>query len=339
MTTPCDDKATDADDDRPDRGADERNEVEDRNDQAEGDRVRHRRRCKHDRRHGARDHADQEVAGDVAADGRRDSFSGASDSRSSSLGDEPDERLVPLAPAELHEEGQEENEDEGASAVHHGADSGSGRACGRSNATRPEHIMRPLDDLEAPFEKAEPAVSAAELVEDLGRVVDEARRLVDQRREQEVPERDEHGDQEPEADPDGLASAQSSTLERLDERLGGHREHDGGHELREDRSSRISECEHHEGAEGDGDEENDRPRRDRHRHRSGGRGSAIPLLVSTKLEAGLRDRRHLRQASRQAAGRSSGAAHCSRTAERLGRRKRSLRRARRTPRLLHSLPS
>jgi hypothetical protein len=72
---------------------------------------------------------------------------------------EADERLVPLAPAELHEEGQEEHEDEGASGVHHRADSGPGRGRGRSNATRAEDVLRPLDDLEALLEKAEPAVS------------------------------------------------------------------------------------------------------------------------------------------------------------------------------------
>ena len=57
------------DDDRGDRRAGKRDQVEDRDEQAERDRVRDPEREQDERRRDARDHADEEVAGHVAADG------------------------------------------------------------------------------------------------------------------------------------------------------------------------------------------------------------------------------------------------------------------------------
>jgi hypothetical protein len=121
--------------------------------------------------------------------------------------------------------------------------------------------------VKARLEEAELSLPLLQLPHQLRLVVDELPRLVDERREEEVREGGERHRRKGEADPDGGPAAKPSTLEGLDERLGGHCEHDRQRQLDQDRTGRPGEGEQQETPERDDDEEDDRARRDRDRDR------------------------------------------------------------------------
>ena len=97
------------DDDPGDGRAREWNQVEERDDQAQRDRIRHAHDQQDDGDRGAGDEADQDVAGDVAADRPVDLVADSTPARLRLLGEERVRALNPGAPLEQHEERQEDD--------------------------------------------------------------------------------------------------------------------------------------------------------------------------------------------------------------------------------------
>src|SRR6266540_32475 len=84
-----------------------------------------------------------------------------------------DERVEPLATAELHEQREEGNEEDGAGRLHGRGDDAPGRPGRRGESTRVDGVTGVLDDVESSFEKAEMAVAAREVLRERRGVVDE----------------------------------------------------------------------------------------------------------------------------------------------------------------------
>ena len=111
---PRDDRVQEGDDPDQDRGdgrAHERDQVEDRHDQPERNRVGHAHHEEHERRQHSGDHADQQVPGHVAANGAVDVVADLPPARLGALRQQRIEALDPGRPLEDHEEGHESDRD------------------------------------------------------------------------------------------------------------------------------------------------------------------------------------------------------------------------------------
>ena len=125
----------------------QRNEIEDRHEEAERDRIGDAGREQHDRRHDSGYDADQQVAGDVASDRPVDVVAHPPPSFLRRLGQECVEAFQPARALEQHEERQERDR-------HHGDDGGQdslrdrhrrareSRAPARRRPSRPASRMR-----------------------------------------------------------------------------------------------------------------------------------------------------------------------------------------------------
>jgi hypothetical protein len=241
--------------------ADERDQVEDRGDESQGNRVRDGKGEKDDGCHRSRYDADHEVSCNVPAYRCRDTAADATDTGATLLRSETHERLEPLAAAKLDEQGQECDEDGRAARLNGGADQVQRRPRRRTELSRVHRSSCPFDDLEAILEKTEPSIPARQILEQLRKVVDEPTRLVYERCEQQVCKSDEREHEECETDADGSAAAQTTALERLDERLGRHCEHHRDCQLSQDDSRGVHQRKEQERADRDDDEQDDRSRR------------------------------------------------------------------------------
>ena len=166
-----------------DRRARERNQIEERDDETERDRIRHTHDQQHHRDRSAGDQADQDVSGDVAADGPGDVLADASPARLRLLRKEQVGPFDPAFPLEQHEERQEDDR-------HRRSDHGDhALRDGDRGARKPEHLLRAavldlfthlLDHVVLALQEPESTASMRQVVHVVRGRLGEAVDLVDQ---------------------------------------------------------------------------------------------------------------------------------------------------------------
>ena len=217
-----------SDDDRGDRGAGQRDQVEDRHEQPERHGVRDSEREQDDGRRHSRDEADQQVSGHVAADRAVNLVADAAPVIPRALGQHGEEPVDPERAFEEHEEGHEDDrhggDDRGDDPLRD-RDRGAGEAEQLRGATRFDGVPNPLGDVVLRLQEAEPTAAMRDVVDVAGERVREAVHLADERRDEE---RRQGGDRcESEQQRDGgrqPALLHSLSLEPVDGRVEGERE-------------------------------------------------------------------------------------------------------------------
>ena len=231
------DEGNHADDHTGDGRAGKRDQVEERDDQAEGDRVRNTHDQQHDRDRPARDQADQEVARHIAADGPVDLVADVPHARLGTLREEREAALDPVTPFEQHEERQEDDRhrcgDRGDDAPRH-ADGCAREAEHLGRAALLHLLPHLLDDVVLRLEEAEAAAPVRDVLHVVGERLDEAVHLVDQPREERCAERDDRGDHYQVGERDRQPPPEMRpALQPVDERVEGEREEERDDEPRD----------------------------------------------------------------------------------------------------------
>ena len=220
-------EADDADDDRRERGAGERDQVEDGDDEAERDGVRDAEHEQHGGGDDARDQADREVAGDVAADRAVDVAADLAPARLRRLRHQAVDPLDPGRPLEQHEERQERDRDDGDDGVEDALrqrEGGVREPEDAAGAALLDRLARPLDDVVVALEEAEPAAPAGEVVDVAGHRVGEVVDLAHERRHEGRGDPDDDEDRADEDDADRRPALHAAADEELDRGVERHRE-------------------------------------------------------------------------------------------------------------------
>src|SRR3954454_5636918 len=256
-------------DDRSERRAGERDEVEDRHEEPEREGERNADDEQHDRGEEPRDHADEQVAGDVAADRLGDLARHPVRARLRPMWQERDEAGAPCLALEQHEEGHEEDRhdprDERDDAARHVERRGrpAGEAAGPVSLDR---LLYALDDVVLRLEEPERSAPVREVADVVRRLVDKRVDLVDERRdEQRAEPRDDRDHDQVDDRRGGPAPAESAALERIDGRTEGDRqerrherpdEHAPRHpdDPQHDRHAHDEQRDRHHGAGAEGDD-------------------------------------------------------------------------------------
>ena len=181
--------------------------------------------------------ADQDVAGDVAADRPVDLVADSTPARLRLLGEERVPALDPVAPLEQHEERQEDDR-------HRRRDDRDDALGDRERrAGKPEHLLRAavlhllldlLDDVVLALEEAEPSAPVRQVVDVVRERLDEAVDLVDQLRDERRADRGDHDDRDHVGERDRGPSLEApATFDPADERIKREREEQRDHDPRE----------------------------------------------------------------------------------------------------------
>ena len=288
--------------------ADERDEVEDRHDHRQRERVRDSGGHQRDRRDRSRDEADQQVSRDVAADCAVDPVEDPLPAWPRARRHDIQDAVDPTPAVEEHEEGQERNGDERQCGV------GSGSCSRRSGALQPEQtgdaaafvdVDELLAEMEALLEKCERAPLGVEVSEIVRERLDEVRGRGDERRDHEESEQPERGEGDDEDDRGRTATADSATLERTDRRIERHREERSDEHPGDRLQRQVHEHQREDRAGGDRHPDEDRLRRERDPDRRLGRATfrrrldrgtrSDPLARPCNCECGDSDRRDDRE--------------------------------------------
>src|SRR5512132_3490741 len=170
------------DEDRGERGAGERNQVEDADDDGQSDRVVAAEDEEGDSAGCPGDDADGDVARYVAADGAVHLRPDPLPARARFGREEVVEPVDHAGPVEEHEEGQKADGDRTSHRGDHTArdrEAGAGHPEHATRALLVDGVLHTLDDLVLRLEEAEGAAAGREVVHDLRHVIDEAPDLLD----------------------------------------------------------------------------------------------------------------------------------------------------------------
>ena len=215
-------------DDRGDRRAGQRDQVEDRHEQAERDGVRDSEREQDDGRRHSGDEADQQVSGHVAADGAVDLVADAPPVIPRALGQHGEEAIDPERAFEEHEEGHEDDrhggDDRGDDPLRD-RDRGAGEAEHLRRSTGFDRVPDPLRDVVLRLEEAEAPAAMRDVVDVAGERVGEAVHLADERRDEERRQGRDRCESEQQRDGGRRpALLHALSLEPVDGRVEGERE-------------------------------------------------------------------------------------------------------------------
>ena len=269
-----------------DRGhgrARERDQVEDRDDHPERDRVGNAHRQQHDRRQPAGYQADEQVARHVAADGAVDVVADLAPPGLRLRRQRREEPLHPGRPLEQHEERHEDDRDRG----HDDRDHALGD--GDRDARKPEHLRRaavpdrvldPFLDVVLRLEEAEASAAVGEVVRVVGQLVHELVGLVDERRDEREADPDEEPDRQHVRQRSRIPAARDPVpLEPVHGRVEREREEGRDHDPREDVPRDPDHLERERDGDHDPEHGQDRPgpkadeafrdHADQHRERAG----------------------------------------------------------------------
>ena len=168
------------------------------------------------------DEADQEIAGDVAADRPVDVVAHPLVAHPRTRGDEVEGSPDRPRAFEEHEEREEDDRDHADDGGHHAPDDVEDRQTEAQNATRPlglDRLADAVDDLVVVLEPAERASSPREVVHEVRDRVDELGHLGKERRDDQESDRGHDQEREDEDDASRVPPSEPSPLERLDRRV------------------------------------------------------------------------------------------------------------------------
>ena len=253
-----------------------------------------------ERRERAGHQADEQVAGDVAADGARDSAARPR-KRACAVGGSTSRNASNQAAAPERDEERQER---------HGDDSGTGRDDAANDADRrsaaaddvgfvvvADSLTCALHDVEAVLEESQLPLPVRELLHQAGCVLNKMRGLADERRYEQPGEDGDGQYREAECDGDSRPTTKPASLEELDQWLERHCEDDGDDELGEDAADGLGENEQEYAAERECRKCHERSGSDRdlalrrRRH-----AETLPSRAAGRVREfteSLRDRRHL----------------------------------------------
>ena len=234
-----------------------------RDDEAEGDGVRDAEHEQHGGGDDARDQADREVAGDVAADRAVDVAADLAPARLGRLRQQAVDPLDPRRPLEQHEQRQERDRDDGDDGVENALrqrEGGVREAEDAAGAALLDRLACPLDDVVLALEEAEPAAPAGEVVDVAGNGVGQVVDLAHEGRHERRGDPDDDEDRADEDDADCRPALHPTPDEELDGRVERHREEERDQQPDDHRARHPDHLEHDRDGEHDPDHGQDRAR-------------------------------------------------------------------------------